>query len=353
MPGPPNVLTVGSVTTAPPGSLADAAVSGVSPAQRLDLVIPRGDKGEKGDTGAINTLTVGPVTTGPAGTAAAATLVGAAPNQRLDLTIPQGLMGYTRTLVETGGAYPPRPAPANDPVMFIGVTSPAALMLDGDVWINLAASEVPDYERGLEGRGRPEGVVAAPVGMTYTDLDATNGAVKWVKVSGAGTIGWKVQYGDTGQRGIANDPTYGVAVPGHFGPTQGQALANSAVKVRRYGDVVHMEIHEQALQPKADYASTARTMFNMPPGFRPQMTQELIGKWGNNTGDTGQTLTAVFVNGSYANPCPVVALPLATANWGGLNLGGAWPRMYAGVWVTGIYLTAEPWPSGPLPGVAL
>jgi hypothetical protein len=153
--GPPNVLTIGTVTTGAPGSDADADIGGVSPSQTLDLVIPRGDvgpkgdkgdtgdvgpkgdKGDKGDTGDVgpkgdtgddstvpgppNVLAVGTVTTGAAGTSAAATITGASPVQTLNLTIPRGNTGSPTEFelrgtgspegVVTGTSSPPRSAP--------------------------------------------------------------------------------------------------------------------------------------------------------------------------------------------------------------------------------------------------
>ena len=53
VPGPPNVLRIGSVTTGPAGSQASAAITGTSPEQALALTIPRGDKGEKGDASTV------------------------------------------------------------------------------------------------------------------------------------------------------------------------------------------------------------------------------------------------------------------------------------------------------------
>ena len=47
-PGPSNVLKIGTVTS---GETASATISGNSPSQTLNLVLPKGDKGEKGDTG--------------------------------------------------------------------------------------------------------------------------------------------------------------------------------------------------------------------------------------------------------------------------------------------------------------
>jgi hypothetical protein len=211
--GPPNVLTIGTVTTGAPGSDADADIGGVSPSQTLDLVIPRGDvgpkgdkgdtgdvgpkgdKGDKGDTGDVgpkgdtgddstvpgppNVLAVGTVTTGAAGTSAAATITGASPVQTLNLTIPRGNTG-----------------------------SPT------------------EFE--LRGTGSPEGVVTAPVGTYYTDTDLTNGAMRWAKKTGTGNTGWTVVYGDTGFRDITG--------------TLPAALTAGRVLIRRTGTDVHITL---------------------------------------------------------------------------------------------------------------
>lgn len=70
------------------------------------------------------------------------------------------------------------------------------------------AEEVGRDIAGLQGRfydgvGSPEGKVSAPVGASYSDSAATNGAIRWVKTSGTGNTGWRVEYGDTGWRNIS------------------------------------------------------------------------------------------------------------------------------------------------------
>ena len=50
----------------------------------------------------------------------------------------------------------------------------------------------------LSGAGMPEGKVEGTLGQTYVDLRRTNGAVKWIKTTDSGKIGWAVLYGDTG-----------------------------------------------------------------------------------------------------------------------------------------------------------
>jgi len=58
--------------------------------------------------------------------------------------------------------------------------------------------------RFYEGVGAPEGKVAAPVGTSYIDSAATTGAIRWIKTSGTGATGWKVEYGDTGWRDLSS-----------------------------------------------------------------------------------------------------------------------------------------------------
>ena len=74
----------------------------------------------------------------------------------------------------------------------------------------------------IHGRGMPNGTVTAPVGTTYVDEAVTNGALKWIKKSGTGNVGWEVLIGDTGWRTLP-------AV---------SKLGNSFVKVRRKNDTI-------------------------------------------------------------------------------------------------------------------
>ena len=80
--------------------------------------------------------------------------------------------------------------------------------------------QVNEYE--IHGTGMPNGKVSAPVGTTYVDTNATNGALKWIKRSGAGNQGWEVLTGDTGWR------TLNIK----------SKLGNSFLKVRRKNDLV-------------------------------------------------------------------------------------------------------------------
>ncbi len=77
-------------------------------------------------------------------------------------------------------------------------------------------------EYGIHGQGMPNGQVAAPVGTTYVDTNATNGALKWIKRTGTDNQGWEVLTGDTGWRTL----------------TIASKLGASYLKVRRKNDTV-------------------------------------------------------------------------------------------------------------------
>lgn len=81
-------------------------------------------------------------------------------------------------------------------------------------------NQANQYE--IHGQGMPNGKITAPVGTTYVDTVATNGALKWIKRSGTDNQGWEVLTGDTGWRTL---------------PIVSK-LGNSYLKVRRKNDTV-------------------------------------------------------------------------------------------------------------------
>ena len=86
-------LTIGSVTTLDAGQNATASMGGTAESPVLNLGIPRGAKGDKGDTGATPNLTIGTVTTLDAGQSATASMGGTAESPVLSLGIPRGAKG--------------------------------------------------------------------------------------------------------------------------------------------------------------------------------------------------------------------------------------------------------------------
>lgn len=108
-----------------------------------------------------------------------------------------------------------------------------------------------------EGVGSPEGKVAAPVGSVYTDSAATNGAIRWIKTSGVGNTGWRVEYGYTGSRQISDAFSHLVSV------------SSRHITIARHGNVVELVLHVINLDLSGVPALTK--IITIPPGFRPRV----------------------------------------------------------------------------------
>ncbi len=135
---------------------------------------PKGDRGETGERGPAGSDGLDG-TTGPQGP-----MGPPGPKGADGVGIPQtlSLSGNTLTLSHGGGT----------------VTLPASGQ-NGPATPTTSSSE-------LSGNGIPEGKVEGTLGQTYVDMNRTNGAVKWIKTTPSGKIGWTVLYGDTGWKNL-------------------------------------------------------------------------------------------------------------------------------------------------------
>ena len=149
-----------------------------------------GQKGERGEQGPI-----GPI--GPQGPIGLTGPKGADGRDGVGISQKLTLSGNILTLSDGGGSVTLPSQEANTPT-----------------------GQANDYE--IHGTGMPNGKVAAPVGTTYVDTVATNGALKWIKRTGTDDQGWEVLTGDTGWRTL----------------TISSKLGNSYLKVRRKNDTV-------------------------------------------------------------------------------------------------------------------
>ena len=155
---------------------------------------PRGERGEQGPIGL----------TGPAGPQGPVGLTGPkGENGRDGVGIPQKLTlsGNTLILSDGGGS----------------VNLPTSSQ-NGPATPTTSSSE-------LTGNGIPEGKIDGTLGQTYVDMQKTNGAVKWIKRTPSGKIGWAVLYGDTGWKTL----------------TSVSKLGNSYVQVRRINNQVQYQ----------------------------------------------------------------------------------------------------------------
>ena len=88
--GENNTLTIGTVSS---GATPSATITGESPNQVLNLVLPKGDTGDTGADGADPTITVGAVETLQPDQSAYVNNVGTATNAVFNFGIPQGIQG--------------------------------------------------------------------------------------------------------------------------------------------------------------------------------------------------------------------------------------------------------------------
>ena len=172
-----------------PGAKGDTGPKGADGLQ--GPIGPQGLQGERGQDGQRGERgEQGPI--GPAGPKGADGRDGVGIPQKLTLS------GNTLTLSDGGGSVTLPSQPAT----------------------NAPTGQANEYE--IHGTGMPNGKVTAPVGTTYVDTAATNGALKWIKRTGADNQGWEVLTGDTGWRTLNID----------------SKLGSSYLKVRRKNDTV-------------------------------------------------------------------------------------------------------------------
>lgn len=234
--GPPNILTIASVETLPPGSNATAQISGQSPGQSLSLGIPAGipgndadaptisigsvtklpagsqakvevtgqspefildfgiPEGEKGTDAQSISVSMGTVTTGAAGSQASASITGTYPNYQLNMTIPRGNVGASNSLtigtVTTGtpGATitgtapnqtlnlvlpPGNTGPANSLSIGTVATGPAAASITGTAPSQVLNLTIPQGQAGVSYNPQTPSARTVTVGTAYQHSDTT------------------------------------------------------------------------------------------------------------------------------------------------------------------------------------
>lgn len=111
----------------------------------------------------------------------------------------------------------------------------------------------------LSGTGSPEGKITAPVGTVYADTTARMGAIQWIKTTGTGDTGWRVQHGDTGWRDISS------LIPGHI---------SGKLRIKRDPKLVHLDF--SGLQVEDPTGSFHQWDGLLPSGFRPELDLQYV-----------------------------------------------------------------------------
>lgn len=179
------------------------------------------------------------------------------------------------------------------------------LRFDGTNWARTQT-------RWFEGNGSPEGVIAAPPGSRYVQMDAAGGATDYIKRTGTGNTGWTISFlADTGWRNVLGQVTL----------TSG--AAKYSANIRRWGNVV--DVYFDLDTPTA---SGNWNFYTLPSGFRPD-----FGRYGALQDNKEAASTSTLVGA--AGVCTLTTIK-----------GGARDR-WSGQW-----LTSEGWPTT-LPGSVL
>ena len=165
----------------------------------------------------------------------------------------------------------------------------------------------------LTGTGFPNGVVSAPVGSTYIDTNATNGAIEWKKATGTGNTGWVVSVGDTGWRDISADLSSGWS-------------GTAALLVRRIGSSV--EIRFVGLSDAT--ATSPRVLGGINMGFRPETTA-VFSTIGITTAAYPTSVARTFID-IYGDIYANTTRPSASTFSGSLtfNTSRSWPTTLPG-----------------------
>lgn len=145
-----NSVTVGTTSTLTPGTPATVTNSGTSTDLILDFGIPQGiqgDQGIQGETGPANTLAIGTVTSGPVD----ATITGTSPNQTLNLVIPPG----DAATISVGT------------VTTVSPTTSASVTNSGTSAAAVFDFEIPKGDTGDTGATGPAGPEGDPGPMTF------------------------------------------------------------------------------------------------------------------------------------------------------------------------------------------
>lgn len=105
----------------------------------------------------------------------------------------------------------------------------------------------------IRGTGFPSGVVAAPVGSTYIDTAATNGAIEWKKATRTGNTGSVVSHGE-----IVKTITGANLL-------NGWDIEAASPTISRNGNIVTLTIPSSGLRGTS---ATSNIFYGLPSGFR-------------------------------------------------------------------------------------
>lgn len=173
--GQNNTLTIGTVSS---GSTPSATITGTSPNQVLNLVLPKGDTGATGSAGTDPTITLGSVETLPAGTPAYVTNSGTATNAVFNFGIPQGIQGSSANALSMPTVVDSLPATGEVGVFYFVPKSYTPLAGTGDSF-NLSITDTAGRIdtitiNGVCEQDTPPATIYTMTGVSTISIDGTD-----------------------------------------------------------------------------------------------------------------------------------------------------------------------------------
>ena len=182
-------ITIGTVTN---GDTASATITGDSPNYTLNLVLPKGDKGDagaKGADGVTPTIAVGTTTTGEAGTNAEVTMSKSGTTYTFNFVIPKGAKGDKGDAGAKGEK--------GDPFTYADFTSEQLATLKGDKGDTGAKGDKGD--RGEKGA---DGVTPTlSIGTVTTGAAGSSASVTMGGTTPSYVLNFTIPKGDKGDKG--------------------------------------------------------------------------------------------------------------------------------------------------------
>ena len=170
--GENNTLTIGTVSS---GATPSATITGDSPNQVLNLVLPKGDTGA---TGASPTITVGSVQTLSPDASAYVTNVGTSTNAIFNFGIPQGIQGSNANALSMPTVVDSLPATGDPNTFYFVPKSYTPLAGTGDSFtmtISGDAGRIDSFViNGVCDQDTPPATIYTMTGISTITIDGTN-----------------------------------------------------------------------------------------------------------------------------------------------------------------------------------
>lgn len=173
--GQNNTLTIGTVSS---GATPSATITGESPNQVLNLVLPKGDTGATGADGTDPTITVGAVETLLPNQSAYVNNVGTATNAVFNFGIPQGIQGSSADALSMPTVVDELPATGELGVFYFVPKSYITSVASGDSFTMTISGEAGRIDtliiNGVCEQATPPATIYTMTGVSTITINGTN-----------------------------------------------------------------------------------------------------------------------------------------------------------------------------------